>query len=122
MIATIVIGILFIFIITVIILCSERTTDIIGLLSSVGIGLIIALVMSLSTGKSITKKDITKYLTEKEQIEYILENKLSLYSIEQAKEYNHKIQEGNNYWCRFNIEDRGAYLIDIDSYIKLDIN
>jgi len=119
MIATIVIGLLLIIaILALILFCCNEIIEGISIIILLITGLIIALVISLSMGKSFTKKDMTKYLTEKEQIEYLLENKLSLYSIEQAENYNYKIQQGNNYWCRFNIEDRSAYLIDIDSYIK----
>ena len=67
-------------------------------------------------GKSIYKQDVD--LKEKEQIEYLLENRLDLYSIEQAEDYNKEIEFGNNYWCRFNIEDRSEYKIDIDKYLK----
>ena len=85
---------------------------------------IVALVLpiSLVNGKSLYKQDmqdvLKKYLVEKEEIEYILENHPSMYIIDQAKAYNSKIEVGNNYWCRFNIEDRSEYLIDIDYYIN----
>lgn len=75
------------------------------------------LAISLAFGGSITKTNITKKLLEKDQIEYLLENNLNLYVIEEAKEYNSSIDYGNNYWCRFTIEDRDIYKIDIDKYI-----
>jgi len=119
--AVIVMGIFIIIVVALLIIfCFRKITEVIPALVLLTIGFIIILVTSLFVGKSIAKKDTVKYLTEKEQIEYILENKISLYSIEKAKEYNRKVQNGNNYWCRFNIEDRSAYLIDIDSYIKLE--
>ena len=31
---------------------------------------------------------------------------------------NDNVDFGNNYWCRFNIEDRSEYKIDIDKYIS----
>ena len=74
--------------------------------------------ISLVNGKSIYKQDVSEYIAEKEEIEYILENKPSMYIIEQAKEYNNKVQTGNNLWCRFNIEDRSEYMIDINSYFN----
>lgn len=76
------------------------------------------LAMSLAFGRSITKTNMTKSLQEKDQIEYLLENNPSLYVIEEAKSYNSDIEYGNTYWCRFTIEDRDTYKIDIDSYIK----
>ena len=72
----------------------------------------------LITGRSIHKKDISKDLLRKEQIEYLLENAPSLYTVEEARKYNNSIEEGNNYLCRFTREDRSEYKIDIDSYIK----
>lgn len=76
------------------------------------------LAISLAFGRSITKTDINKELQKKNQIEYILENAPSLFAIEQAEEYNYSIDYGNNYWCRFNIEDRDIYKIDIEKYIS----
>lgn len=67
-------------------------------------------------GKSIYKQNVD--LREKEQIEYLLENRLDMYAIAQAEDYNKAIEFGNNYWCRFNIEDRSEYKIDIDKYLK----
>ena len=73
---------------------------------------IIALSISLGWGnKSITT------LEEKEQIECLLENHLNYDTIHRAKVYNDNVEFGNNYWCRFNIEDRSEYKIDIDKYI-----
>lgn len=119
MIATIVLGISLIIVITLaIILCREESGEGIGTCAIFSIAFILVLILSLCAGESIYKQDNTKLLEEKEYIEYCLDSKPSLYVIEQAKEYNYKVQDGNNYWCRFNIEDRNEYLIDIDKYIK----
>lgn len=56
-------------------------------------------------------------LQEKHAIETLLEVDPNLYNIEKAKEYNKDVQFGNNLWCRFTIEDRSDYLIDIDIYL-----
>ena len=78
----------------------------------------VVLTISLTSGKSIYKKDNTKLIMEKEQIEYLLENNISFYVIEQAREYNREIDRGNNLWCRFSIENRDDYKIDIDNYLN----
>lgn len=120
MIATIFIGLLLILLIfLLIIFCIDGIADGAVFCGAASVVFIIILAVSLCTGKSIYKQDNTKLLEEKEYIEYCLDSKPSLYSIEQAEKYNNKVQLGNNHWCRFNIEDRSAYLIDIDSYIKV---
>lgn len=78
----------------------------------------IILLISLNFGKSIYKQDNTKSIAKKEQIEYLLENNISSYVIEQAQKYNEEIDAGNNYWCRFSIEDRSEFKIDIDKYLN----
>jgi len=117
MIATIICGVLILLCIAGIIIFFDNEK-----ITRLSLGVITVLVMilavALGTGRSISKVNTEKYFLEKEHIEYMLENKPDLYIIEQAKSYNHKIQIGNNYWCRFNIEDRSAYLIDIEKYIK----
>lgn len=76
-----------------------------------------ALILCLIDGGSI-KKSSYDYFEEKSQIEYLLENNPSMYVVKLAEKYNNKVQDGNNYWCRFTIENRDEYLIDIDDYIK----
>ena len=76
---------------------------------------------SLVLGGSIKKSNFD-YYEEKAQIECLLENHLNYDTIKKAKSYNDNVEIGNNYWCRFNIEDRSEYKIDIDSYIKLGPN
>ena len=57
---------------------------------------------------------------ERVKIEY----KLSYYDelfydyIEEAKQYNSKVNMGNTKFIRFKLEDRTEYMIDIDYYIK----
>lgn len=119
MIATIICGILILLCIAGLIIFIDEekmTLAILGVITT----LVMILAVSLGIGRSISKDNTEKYFLEKEHIEYMLENKPDLYIIEQAKSYNHKIQIGNNNWCRFTIEDRSAYLIDIDSYLKGD--
>ena len=98
----------------------SKTLD--EVLLSIGVPLffVVGLVLftSLGVGTSIHRQNTTKYIAEKEQIEYMLENKPSIYVIDQAKRFNNNIQCGNNYWCRFTIEDRSEYMIDIDSYVN----
>lgn len=57
-------------------------------------------------------------LQEKHYIETLLEQQPDLYVIEKAQEYNEDVNEYNDLWCRFTIEDRSEYLIDIDYYIN----
>ena len=72
---------------------------------------------ALIIGQSIYKQDNTKLLMEKQTIEYVLENKPDYYIFEKAKEYNHEVNNGNNYFCRFNIEDRSEFEINIGKYL-----
>ena len=78
--------------------------------------LICILVGCLMLGESIEKSNFD-YFEEKAQIECLLENHLNYDTIKKAKAYNDNVDFGNNYWCRFNIEDRSEYKIDIDKYI-----
>ena len=57
-------------------------------------------------------------LQKKENIEILLEYSLNEYTIEKALEYNYSVNEYNNYWFRFSIENRNEWLIDIDKYLK----
>lgn len=56
-------------------------------------------------------------LQEKQAIETLLEADPNLYNIEKAEEYNRDVQFGNSLWCRFTVEDRSEYIIDIDIYL-----
>lgn len=75
--------------------------------------------VSLIAGRSIYKRNNTEMLVKREQIKYLLKNNTSIYVIEQAQYYNNEVDFGNNLWCRFSIEDRSEYKIDIDKYIKV---
>ena len=75
---------------------------------------------ALINGRSIYKQDNTELLMEKQTIEYVLENEPDYYIFEKAKEYNREINKGNNYFCRFNIEDRSKLEIDIYKYFNKD--
>jgi len=71
---------------------------------------------SLYCGRSIYKqKDM---LIKKHITEIVLNNEVSYDTIKEAEKYNRDVQYGNNYWCRFNIEDRSEYIINIDSYLE----
>ncbi len=72
--------------------------------------------ISLSFGMSIHKQK--NMLFKKYIIETVLNNEVSYDIIKEAEKYNHDVQYGNNYWCRFNIEDRSEYIINIDSYLE----
>jgi len=77
---------------------------------------VIVPIISLYLGMSIYKqKDM---LLEKHIIEIVLNNEVSYDTIKEAEKYNRDVQYGNNYWCRFNIEDRSEYIINIDSYLE----
>ena len=91
-----------------------------GVCIGVALFFIILLAISLGNGISIKKQNIN--IQKKEYIEYALENNPSLYVFEQAQDYNREIEAGNNLWCRFNIEDRSEYKIDIDKYIRRNNN
>lgn len=38
--------------------------------------------------------------------------------LEKIEEWNSDVNYGNNKWCRFSIEDRSEYLINIDDLLK----
>lgn len=116
MIALIVLGILAIVVILVgIALILDGDDGFVGAFAFASI-LICILIGSLVLGGSI-KKSKFDYFEEREQIECLLENHLNYDTIEKAKSYNDNVEIGNNYWCRFSIEDRSEYKIDIDKYI-----
>ena len=74
--------------------------------------------LALLAGASIYKTNTKKKLEEKRYIEYCLETQPSYYVIQEAEHYNNSIERGNNYFCRFNIEDRSEFIINIDDYLK----
>lgn len=78
---------------------------------------VIILLASLMAGSSIKKYE-KKYLYERHKICIVLEQELSEETISDAQEFNKQIEFGNNYWCRFSIEDRAYLKIDINSYLK----
>ena len=78
---------------------------------------VLIIVLPLYMGKSIYKQNNTDLLYEKESIEYLLENNPTYHTYEKAKEYNDKIDNNNNYFCRFNKEDRSEFKINLDKYI-----
>lgn len=90
----------------------------VGILTFIAMAIVI--ILPLSIGKSIYKQDNRRILREKESIEYILETQPSYYIIKEAETYNSNIELGNNYFCRFSIEDRSEFKIDIDKYLKGD--
>lgn len=75
--------------------------------------------IALSYGK-IHKEKKEYLLKEKKRIVYYLEQKDQYFDnyIKEAKQYNKEVNEYNNYWYRFNIEDRSEYEIDIEYYTK----
>ena len=74
---------------------------------------IITLVISYCIGYNLPNT-FEKYIIENE-----LEQEVSVELIERALNYNKRIDFGNNLWCRFSIEDRNEYKIDIQYYIDL---
>ena len=96
--------------------------DLVGFGVGVLLAVILVITLPLLCGKSIYKADTTKLLTEKENIEYLLETKPSLYAIKEAETYNSNIEFGNNYFCRFSKEDRSEFKINIDKYISGENN
>ena len=81
------------------------------------------LVISLASGGSVKKfNNEDKLLRERHKIEILLEVDYCYDTIKDAVNYNKKVDNGNNYWCRFKLEDRSYLKIDIDSYIKGDKN
>ena len=96
--------------------------DLVGFGVGVLLAVILVITLPLLCGKSIYKTDTTKLLTEKENIEYLLETKPSLYAIKEAETYNSNIEFGNNYFCRFSKEDRSEFKINIDKYISGENN
>ena len=58
--------------------------------------------------------DRESFLQEKAEIEYLLEkNNADLSLFREAEKHNIRVDNGNNLWCRFEIEDRSEYKIDI---------
>lgn len=64
--------------------------------------------------------DKANCVIEKQQIEIGLKTDAYLLFIDAAYKHNREINVGNNYWCRFTIEDREDFKIDIDNYIKIE--
>ena len=115
MIATIIFGILIIIGI-IIFIDSLHNNDFstTGLFGFFTVLFIILLFTSLMVGYS-WEGDIV----EKKRIEYIIENTTPNWdALKEAQEYNKDVMSGNNYWCRFTIEDRSEWLIDIDKYLQ----
>ena len=123
MIVTIVLGILILVCIIVIIkilTTASLSTDAMDFIPICVVFILVcggALTLCLTSGESI-KKSSYDYFEEKSQIEYLLENSPNMYVIKLAEKYNSKVQNGNDYWCRFTIENRDEYLIDIDTFIE----
>lgn len=119
MIALIVCGIFIILGIIIAVIAIVNYDD--GFLLSIGITcpavFAVILLASLIIGSSI-KKDEKKYLYERHKIVLVLEQNLSEESINDAQKFNKEIDLGNNYWCRFSIEDREYLKIDINSYLN----
>lgn len=114
MIATIVCGTLIILSFILFLLAIKYDAD--------GIGKFILLLLLISSSCVLIGSLLSGYtfepnLQEKQAIETLLEVDPNLYNIEKAKEYNKDIQFGNNLWCRFTLEDRSEYIIDIDIYL-----
>lgn len=86
--------------------------------AAAGVGIIclaiLLIMISLGFGYTFNKED---KLREKKQLEYLLENKIDLYVIEKAETHNRNVTYGNNLWCRFTIDDREEYIIDINKYL-----
>lgn len=119
MIAVIVCSIVFIMEI-ILIICGDtnKTSEFLGMGIVVTVFSIFIVAAALCCGKSIYKKDNTKILIGKENIEYLLKFKPSLYIIKEAETFNTNLEFGNNYFCRFSKEDRSEFKIDIDKYIS----
>ena len=96
----------------------DNFDELVGIGGGVLLAVILVITLPLLCGKSIYKTDTTKLLPEKENIEYLLETKPSLYAIKEAETYNSNIEFGNSYFCRFSKEDRSEFKIDIDKYIS----
>lgn len=63
-------------------------------------------------------KKYNNFLEEKAEIETKLMVKPTYATIESAKRFNKKAEDGNSYFYRFNIQDRSDYLIDIDRCLE----
>lgn len=56
---------------------------------------------------------------EKARIEYEIENTYPNFdALKEAQEYNKSVNDNNNYWFRFTIEDRSQWLIDVNKYLE----
>ena len=76
---------------------------------------ILTLFLSLFAGYS---KPNQEEIIETERYEYMLENgKIDTELVKDIFEHNRSVEIGNNLWCRFTIEDRGEYIIDLDEYL-----
>ena len=81
-------------------------------------GCISLFVVALIGGKSIYKQDTTELLKEKTQIEYLLENNFNEAAIKMAEKYNEKVDSGNDYFFRFDIENRSEFKISLEKYYE----
>ena len=118
MLATIVLGITIILNIILLIMCMKSDDEYFCLPLGITLFAIVMLIIALMCGKSIYKQDNTDILFEKQAIEYCLENDNNIFIIEKAQKYNKEVDSGNNLWCRFSIEDRSEFKIDIDKYLE----
>ena len=73
----------------------------------------VGVVAALAIGQDPAKK-YKNLLEEKENLEYCLTTKPTYATIESAKSFNKKVEYGNSYFYRFNIQDRSIDIIDID--------
>ena len=114
MFATIVLGVIMIIsMIMFIWSCIDGETEICAWSIAFFLGSVLVITISLWSGYSFKPN-----LEEKHYIETLLEQQPDLYVIEKAQEYNEDVNEYNDMWCRFTIEDRSEYLIDIGYYIN----
>ena len=75
----------------------------------------VLLVTSLFVGYRKSNKEM---IIETEYYEHMLENgKIDTELVKDIFEHNRSVEIGNNLWCRFTIEDRSEYIIDLDEYL-----
>ena len=114
MFGTIVFGILIIMLVIAFIwACIDGETEICAWCIAFFLGSVLVITISLWSGYSFKPN-----LEEKHYIETLLEQQPDLYVIEKAQEYIEDVNEYIDLWCRFTIEDRSEYLIDIGYYIN----
>jgi len=81
---------------------------------------LMAMTVALCIGYSNPFTVVKTLADKRELIEFRIktDTELNIDTLNKIRDYNNDVNYANNYWCRFNIEDRTVYLIDEQEYIN----